>query len=50
MFYETILDIKMINRKDGADEALFFTFNSKVIHATSGRVTGVLTNTNRNSP
>lgn len=49
-FYETILDISMIERKDGADEAAFFPFNPDVIQATSGRVTGVLSKSNRNKP
>lgn len=49
-FYETILDIEMVRRADGNDEALFFPFNPDVIQATSGRVTGVLSKTNGNSP
>jgi hypothetical protein len=49
-FYETILDIEMVNRADGNDEAVFFPYNSKVIQATSGRITGVLSKTERNSP
>jgi len=49
-FYETILDIEMVNRADGHDEAVFFPYNSDVIQATSGRVTGVLSRTERNSP
>jgi predicted enzyme related to lactoylglutathione lyase len=49
-FYETILDIKMVTRKDGNDEAVFFPFNPNVIQATSGRVTGVLSKSGRNSP
>lgn len=49
-FYETILDIEMVKRADGNDEAVFFPFNPNVIQATSGRVTGVLSKTNRNSP
>lgn len=50
MFYETILDIEMIQRKDGNDEAVFFPFNPDVVQATSGRITGVLTKTDRNTP
>ncbi len=49
-FYETILDIEMVNRLDGNDEAVFFPFNPNVVQATSGRVTGVLSKTERNSP
>src|SRR5690606_24595356 len=49
-FYETILDIKMVKRADGEDEAVFFPFNPNVIQATSGRVTGVLSKTERNNP
>ena len=50
MFYETILDIEMSVRADGNDEAVFFPYTPGVIQATSGRVTGVLSKTNRNSP
>ncbi len=49
-FYETILDIKMVIRADGDDEAVFFPYDPGVIQATSGRVTGVLSKTNRNTP
>lgn len=49
-FYETILDIEMVKRIDGNDEAVFFPFNPNVVQATSGRVTGVLSKTLRNSP
>jgi uncharacterized protein len=49
-FYETILDIEMITRKDGDDEAVFFPFDPKVVQATSGRVTGVLSKAARNNP
>ncbi|MDP4265089.1 MAG: VOC family protein [Bacteroidota bacterium] len=49
-FYETILDIEMVKRTDGNDEAVFFPYNPDVIQATSGRVTGVLSKTGRNSP
>lgn len=49
-FYETILDIEMVKRTDGSDEAVFFPFNPDIIQATSGRVTGVLSKSERNSP
>lgn len=49
-FYETILDIEMVKRIDGNDEAVFFPFNPNVVQATSGRITGVLSKTHRNSP
>jgi uncharacterized protein len=49
-FYETILDIEMIIRADGKEEAIFFPYDPSVKQATSGRVTGVLSKTNRNSP
>ncbi|MEO6870179.1 MAG: VOC family protein [Ginsengibacter sp.] len=49
-FYETILDIEMITRKDGDDEGVFFPFNPNVVQATSGRVTGVLSKSARNTP
>lgn len=49
-FYETILEIEMIKRTDGNNEAVFFPFNPNVIQATSGRVTGVLSKSDRNSP
>jgi predicted enzyme related to lactoylglutathione lyase len=49
-FYETILNIEMIKRTDGNDEAVFFPFNPNVIQATSGRVTGVLAKSDRNIP
>jgi len=49
-FYETILDIKMVIRGDGDDKAAFFPFDPHVIQATSGRVTGVLSKTDRNKP
>ncbi|MEO9099664.1 MAG: VOC family protein, partial [Ginsengibacter sp.] len=49
-FYETIFDIEMITRKDGDDEGVFFPFNPTVVQATSGRVTGVLSKSARNSP
>lgn len=40
----------MIKREDGNDEAVFFPFNPNIIQATSGRVTGVLSKTENNSP
>ena len=49
-FYETILDIQMVRRKDGNDEGVFFPYNPDVIQATSGRVTGVLSKSARNNP
>lgn len=49
-FYETILDIKMIRRKDGEDDDAFFPFDPNVIQATSGRVTGTLSKSANNSP
>ena len=49
-FYETILDIQMVKRLDGNDEAVFFPFDPNVVQATSGRITGVLSKTERNSP
>lgn len=49
-FYEAILDIEMVPRNDGNEEAVFFPHEPKVVQATSGRVTGVLSKSNRNSP
>ena len=49
-FYETILDIEMVSRADGNEEAVFFPYDPGVIQATSGRITGVLSKTARNSP
>lgn len=49
-FYETILNIEMVKRADGNDEAVFFPFNPDIIQATSGRVTGVLSKSERNAP
>lgn len=49
-FYETILDIEMTLRIDGEAEGAFFPYNPNVVQATSGRVTGVLSKSNRNSP
>lgn len=49
-FYETILDIEMVIRTDGAGEAVFFPYDPTIIQATSGRVTGVLSKSTGNSP
>ena len=49
-FYETILDIKMTIRADGENEGAFFPYKPNVIQATSGRVTGVLSKSDRNTP
>lgn len=49
-FYETILDIEMITREDGENEGVFFPFNPNIVQATSGRVTGVLSKSERNRP
>ncbi|HUP12682.1 MAG TPA: VOC family protein [Niastella sp.] len=49
-FYETILDLNMVKRADGNDESVFFPYNPQVVQATSGRVTGVLSKTERNKP
>ncbi len=49
-FYETILDIEMVIKVDGNNEAVFFPYDPNVIQATSGRVTGVLSKSNNNSP
>lgn len=50
VFYETILDIEMTLRTDGEADGAFFPYNPNVIQATSGRVTGVLSKSNRNNP
>ena len=49
-FYETILDIRMIIRSDNNNEAAFFPYDHNVIQATSGRITGVLSKSDKNSP
>lgn len=49
-FYETILDIEMVIRSDGENAAVFFPYDPNVIQATSGRVTGVLSKSDDNSP
>ena len=40
----------MVKRADGNDEGVFFPFNPNVIQATSGRVTGVLSKSEKNRP
>lgn len=49
-FYETILAIQMVSAADGNEESVFFPYNPNVIQATSGRVTGVLSKSEKNSP
>lgn len=49
-FYEKILDIKMVVRKDDDNESVFFPFNPDITQANSGRVTGVLSKSDKNSP
>ncbi|WP_316812085.1 VOC family protein [Pedobacter heparinus] len=51
-FYETILDLKMSTREfpETKEELTFFPYNPNIIQATSGRITGVLTKSNTNSP
>lgn len=51
-FYEQILDIEMHTRTiPETNEVLtFFPYDPDVIQATSGRVTGVLTQSGKNSP
>lgn len=51
-FYETILDIEMSTRIfPGTNEELtFFPYDPKIIQATSGRVTGVLSKSEKNMP
>lgn len=49
-FYESILDIKLVRRKDGEEEAAFFPYNPNIIQASSGRVTGVLSQSSVNQP
>jgi predicted enzyme related to lactoylglutathione lyase len=48
-FYETILDLKMVIRSDAGNQAAFFPYDPDVIQATSGRVTGVLSKSDRNT-
>ncbi len=49
-FYETILNIEMTIRADNDAEAVFFPHDPNVIQATSGRITGVLSKSDKNSP
>ncbi len=49
-FYETILDIQMVIRSDNNNEAAFFPYDPNIIQATSGRITGVLSKSENNSP
>lgn len=49
-FYETVFDIHMIRRGDGANESVFFPFDPNVVQATSGRVTGVLNKSESSNP
>jgi len=48
-FYEAILEIKMVTGADDKEEAVFFPHDPNVIQATSGRITGVLSRSERNS-
>jgi uncharacterized protein len=51
-FYETILEIKMQTKHipETDEELTFFPFSPGVIRATSGRVSGVLTRSQRSKP
>lgn len=51
-FYETILDIEMTTRlfPETNEELTFFPYDPKIIQATSGRITGVLTKSDTNHP
>lgn len=51
-FYETILDIEMTTRTipDTGELLTFFPYHPQIIQATSGRVTGVLSQTDKNKP
>lgn len=49
-FYERILDITMTIRNDGGNEAVFFPYDPNTVQATSGRVTGVLSKSEKNKP
>lgn len=49
-FYETILDLELEERNDGTDAAVFFPSDPDIVQATSGRVTGVLSQSARNKP
>ena len=51
-FYEFILDIQMATRAfpETDEELTFFPYNPDVIQATSGRVTGVLSRSDKSKP
>ncbi len=51
-FYEFILDIQMATRvfPETDEELTFFPYNPDVIQATSGRVTGVLSRSDKSKP
>lgn len=51
-FYETILDIEMTTKSfpETNEELTFFPYDPKIIQATSGRVTGVLSKSEKNMP
>ena len=51
-FYETILGIEMQTQfiEETKEELTFFPFKPGVVRATSGKVSGVLTKTDRNKP
>ena len=51
-FYETILNIEMTTQfiAETNETLTFFPYNPEVIQATSGRVTGVLTESENNFP
>ncbi|CAM3488587.1 VOC family protein [Elizabethkingia occulta] len=51
-FYETILDIEMTSQfiEETKETLTFFPYDPEVIQATSGRVTGVLTESENSSP
>ncbi|AQX07370.1 VOC family protein [Elizabethkingia ursingii] len=51
-FYETILDIEMTSQfiAETNETLTFFPYDPEVIQATSGRVTGVLTESENSSP
>ncbi|HFK5569025.1 TPA: VOC family protein [Elizabethkingia meningoseptica] len=51
-FYETILDIEMTTEfiAETNEKLTFFPFDPNIVQATSGRVTGVLTESGNNSP
>ena len=51
-FYETILGIEMSTRTipETGEVLTFFPYDPQVVQATSGRVTGVLSQTEKNKP